>query len=230
MIPKWLSEAARKRDGLAAFNGSAADIPGQMRKLAISLLILLCAGCTLTPHEVEPPPADNNLAVVFDIDGTLTPRVYAIGDTREGAAAAVQAYADAGYRIIYLSARTPLFQWRIPGWLEKNGFPQGPIHVTETRAQRVDHAAFKQEVLDEYRANGWMLVAAYGDSSTDFHAYANAGIAADRVFALRREGADACEPGAWAECFANWREQMGIIEDLIHAPERIRTSPARSNP
>lgn len=187
-----------------------------MRSLAFLLLLAMCAGCTLAPHEVERASPGQHLAVVFDIDGTLTTRVHAIRDTREGAVAAVQAYADAGYRVIYLSARHPLFQWHIPGWLEQHGFPEGPIHVTESRQHRSDHASFKHGVLDEYRENGWDIVAAYGDSSTDFDAYTNAGIDEVRVFALRRDGAEACEPGPWIECFANWPEQMELIDDLVN--------------
>lgn len=188
-----------------------------MRRFVLLLWVVMCASCTLTPHKVEIAPPENNLAVVFDIDGTLTTRVHAIRDTRKGAVAAVQAYADAGYRIVYLSARHPLFQWHIPNWLEQHGFPAGPIHVTESSEQRSDHASFKYGVLGNYRESGWELAAAYGDSSTDFDAYANAGIRRDRVFALKREGAEACEPGIWAECFATWPEQMAIIGELIRA-------------
>lgn len=186
-----------------------------MRCFAILLLLALCAGCSLTPDRVEPALPDHDRAVVFDIDGTLTRRVHAIRSVRSGAAAAVQAYAAAGYRIIYLSARHPLFQWYIPVWLERRGFPEGSIHVTESAEQRHDHASFKSGVLKEFRANGWVLIAAYGDSSSDFEAYANAGIDPGRVFALKREDAETCEPGVWVKCFANWPEQMGIIEDLI---------------
>jgi len=159
-----------------------------------------------------------NRAVVFDIDGTLTSGVHAIRTARYGAAEAVQAFADAGCWIIYLSARTPLFQWHIIGWLELNGFPNGSIHVTETRADREDHKAFKQRVLEAYAANGWTFVAAYGDSSTDFEAYADVGIPADRVFALRREDESECQPGPSAGCYATWPEQMDIITRLIMPP------------
>lgn len=185
-----------------------------MRNVAFLLSFALCAGCTLIPYEVERAPAAHNLVVVFDIDGTLTTRVLAIRSTREGAVAAVQAYAAAGFRIVYLSARNPWFQWHIPFWLEQHGFPEGALHVMESREHRRDHAAFKLAVLDEYRANGWVLVAAYGDSSTDFDAYAKAGIDRGRVFALKREDAKSCEPGSWSACFGNWPEQMEIIADL----------------
>ena len=186
-----------------------------MRNFAFLLFFALCAGCTVMPHAVEPAPAAHNRAVVFDIDGTLTTRVHAIRSTREGAVAAVQAYAAAGFRIVYLSARNPWFQWHIPFWLEQHGFPEGALHVMESREHRSDHAAFKLGVLDEYRANGWMLAAAYGDSSTDFEAYAKAGIERGRVFALKREDAASCEPGSWSACFDTWPEQMEIIADLI---------------
>jgi len=188
-----------------------------MRNFAFLLFFTLCAGCTLVPHQVERAPAAHNLVVVFDIDGTLTTRVHAIRSTREGAVAAVQAYAAAGFRIVYLSARNPWFQWHIPFWLEQHGFPEGALHVMESREHRRDHAAFKLGVLDEYRANGWVLAAAYGDSSTDFDAYAKAGIDRGRVFALRREDAERCEPGSWSACFSNWPEQMEIIADLIRS-------------
>lgn len=188
-----------------------------MRSLAVLLSLVLCVGCALTPHAVDRAPPGNNRAVVFDIDGTLTNSVHAIRSVRAGAVAAVQAYADADFRIVYLSARHPLLQWYIPVWLERHGFPEGSIQVTESRQHRQDPAAFKQSMLDAYRANGWALFAAYGDSSTDFEAYANAGIDKDRVFALRREGADACEPGSWAKCFAGWPEQMELIDALVHA-------------
>jgi len=186
-----------------------------MRLFAILFSLCFCAGCTLPANDVAPAPPAHPLAVVFDIDGTLTTKVHALLSTREGAVAAVQAYADAGFRVIYLSARHPLFQWQIPVWQERHGFPAGEVHVTQTREQRSDHAAFKRGVLAEYREQGWILVAAYGDSSTDFQAYADAGVETDHVFALRREGAPDCEPGAWAQCFANWPEQMQTIGRLV---------------
>jgi hypothetical protein len=188
-----------------------------MKTFAALLVIAACASCTLTPHTIEPAPPGHNLAVVFDIDGTLTTRVHAIGDTREGAAQAVRTYANAGYRIIYLTARFPLFQWQIPGWLERHGFPEGSIQVTESKEHRHDPASFKRGVLDGYTANGWLLAAAYGDSTTDFEAYADAGIDRNTVFALRRKGAESCEPGVWAVCFDSWPGQMETIDTLIHA-------------
>ena len=178
--------------------------------------VLGAAGCSRT-DETEPETNAPSECVVFDIDGTLTPKVSAIRTARKGAATAVHTFADAGYLIIYLSARVRLLQGGIPDWLEENGFPRGRLHLTESRNERKDHAAFKASVLDAYRADGWRCVAAYGDSSSDFEAYASAGISPQRIYALKREGAESCQAGGWSGCYETWEEQMGIIRDIIRA-------------
>ena len=177
----------------------------------LAALLLLIGGCALQSHAVRPADDNQSEAVVFDIDGTLTPRPFAIFKVRPEAARAVQSYADQGLAIIYLSARVKLFQSFIPGWLEKNGFPAGSIHVTQTSEDSGDHAAFKQRVLEEYARSGWSFVAAYGDSSTDFEAYAEAGIEQDRVFALKRTNKESCQPGPWAECLADWQDHADTL-------------------
>jgi len=166
------------------------------------------------PFEVQKAPLKQDQAVVFDIDGTLTPKPSAIFTARDDAASAVRLYADKGYKIIYLSARIAIFQANIPNWLKENHFPEGSIHVPQTATDSSDHAAFKKRILDIYKANGWKLVAAYGDSSTDFQAYAEAGIKRNYVFALQRAGETSCQPGIWAKCFSSWSEQMDFIENL----------------
>lgn len=181
------------------------------------LLALLATNCALTPDEVVPAQPGDAHAVVFDIDGTLTPDVHMVFTARDGAARAVRAFADSGVEIVYLTARVTMLQSAIPGWLEENGFPEGSIHVTETAMDRDDHAAFKLRVLESYLENGWTFVAAYGDSSTDFEAYAGAGLPRDRVFALLRDGDEDCQPGKWQGCYATWAEQMDLIAGFIGA-------------
>ena len=89
-----------------------------MRNLTILLLALLCASCALRSFEIQKTPLKPDQAVVFDIDGTLTPKVSAIFTAREDAANAVRLYADKGYKIVYLSARPNLLQAGIPNWLK----------------------------------------------------------------------------------------------------------------
>jgi hypothetical protein len=60
------------------------------------VLLGLCSSCAQLPYTDIPdaPPAQTG-AVVFDIDGTLTPNVSAVFKARKDAAAAVRAYAYA---------------------------------------------------------------------------------------------------------------------------------------
>jgi hypothetical protein len=184
-------------------------------QLTILLLAIICSSCALRSFEVQKAPLKPDEAVVFDIDGTLTPNVSAIFTARDDAAKAARLFADHGYKIVYLSARIRIFQSGIPNWLKENHFPEGSIHVPQTAMDRSDGGAFKKRILEIYRENGWKFVAAYGDSSSDFEAYATVGIDKDRVFALQREGETSCHPGIWAKCFISWTEQIDGIMHMV---------------
>ncbi len=175
-------------------------------------LVLVFAGCSLVPPEPVPATGPRKHAVVLDIDGTLTPRNIDVFEPRPGAAQAVQALAQKGYQVVYLSTRTPLFQSTLPQWLAQHGFPAGPLHVAQTSAERADPAAFKAQLLLQYRQAGWQWAYAYGDSSTDFVAYVKAGIAPERIFALKRRGETSCQTGVYRLCLEGWLEHLPTIE------------------
>jgi phosphatidate phosphatase PAH1 len=189
-----------------------------MRNLTVLLVAMLCASCSLLPFDIQQAPLKPYQAVVLDIDGTLTPTEPAIFTARKDAADALRIFANNGYKIIYLSARSTLLQAGIPDWLKKNHFPEGSIHVPQT-ALFSDEAkvAFKRGILDAYREKNWDFVAAYGDSSTDFAAYAAAGIPKERVFALRREGETWCECGVWEACLNGWTEHLDFITKSVQS-------------
>lgn len=171
----------------------------------------IAACTTLPPHPVPAPEKPGQPLVAVDIDGTLTPRDLAFTEVREGAAEALRLYAGKGYRIVYLTARVPVAQAGLPAWLQRHGFPAGPLHVAQTADERAHIERFKAEVLQAYRQRGWRLADAYGDSSTDFAAYASAGFGRERVFALRRQGDEGCQPGAYSRCLDGWTDQLGWI-------------------
>ena len=181
-----------------------------MRNLSILLVVMLCTSCALLPYEIQETPLKPDEAVVFDIDGTLTPSPSAIFTARQDAAKAVNLIANKGYKIIYLSARPTFLQAGIPNWLKENRFPEGSIHVPQTAADSSDPAGFKKRILSSYKAKGWKFVAAFGDSTTDFEAYADAGIT--HVIALKRVGASECQPGKYEKCWSSW---SGHDEDII---------------
>jgi len=201
-----------------------AEKPVTRWRLPCLLWVLLGAASCSHNDEVEPQTAAPVKCVVFDIDGTLTPKVAATRTARDGAATAVQTFADAGYVVVYLSARVRLLQGGVPDWLKDNGFPPGRLRLTESHKEQKDHAGFKASMLDAYHADGCHFVAAYGDSSSDFEAYTRAGISPQRIFALKREGEKNCQAGVWAGCYGTWEEQMGIIRDIIRRESDPPTS------
>ncbi|MFC6755151.1 hypothetical protein, partial [Halorubrum tibetense] len=87
----------------------------------------------------------------------------------------------------------------------------------------VDHAAFKARVLNQYQNKGWVIAAGFGDSSTDFEAYAQVGLEASSVFALQRQGEGACLSGAWAYCFNSWSAQRVHLETWIQNDQKGAT-------
>jgi phosphatidate phosphatase PAH1 len=187
-----------------------------MRIHLLLATISLIGGCSQLPAPAVPAaPTTHALAVVFDIDGTLTPNVMAFTEARPDAATAVHTFADRGYRVIYLSTRVSVLQHGISHWLQENGFPPSSVHVALTDADHDDPAAFKARILKEYRAQGWTLAGAYGDSSSDFEAYANAGIPKAHVFALLRKGDTSCQPGVWQQCLAGWGEHLPYIKSKV---------------
>lgn len=177
--------------------------------------VLLLAGCAqLPPAEVPHAPRSTAEAVVFDIDGTLTPANFAYSEARPAAAQTVTTYSNKGYKIIYLSTRMPGFQTKLPGWLQRNGFPKGTIHVAQTWKERSNAAKFKSGILAHYKQQGWHLAYAYGDSSTDFQAYAQAGIPKEHVFALKRRGQDKCQQGVYQHCLNDWEQNLRFVKQL----------------
>jgi len=181
--------------------------------LALALAVPLLAGCAaIPPAGVPPAPPQHRQLVVLDIDGTITPHNLHVLEVRAGAPQVLQAYASKGYQIVYITTRVPLFQWFLPRWLADNGLPPGALHVAQDAAERGDPAAFKAGVLARYSAAGWTPAYAYGDSPSDFDAYARAGMPAARVFALQRRYADACTAGPHAACLATWEAHLPFVE------------------
>jgi len=176
-----------------------------MRKIVMMFFLLFVGCATLQSSKIQPAP-EGGKTVVFDIDGTLTPSPIEIWEVRAGAADAVKKYADKGYKITYLSARIPLFQSDIPEWLRRNGFPDGYIFVPESQQESNNPTQFKTKILKQLIGHGWLIVEAYGDSSTDFDAYADVGIPKASIFALKRVGASECQTGEWSRCLDGWKD------------------------
>lgn len=187
-----------------------------MSRLLLAVAALSIWGCApIPPAEVPPPTPSQGHVVVLDIDGTLTPKDIDVFEPRLGAADALNALSRKGYKIVYLTTRIPLFQSGLQDWLRQNGFPPGGLHVAQTAEERDNAAKFKAQVLAAYAGAGWRLAYAYGDSSTDFTAYAEANIPRERVFALNRRGGNTCQDGIYQACLEGWVEHLTYIEREI---------------
>jgi hypothetical protein len=195
------------------------NTPGSWwRALAAWLPLAVSACATLPEVPIPVPTGEKNALVVFDIDGTLTPHNLRVHEVRSDAAAAVRAFETRGYEIVYLTARVPAFQASLPAWLAGHGFPPGNLHVAQGRDERRNPADFKARVLNGYVAQGWRLAYGFGDSTTDFVAYQRAGLAADRVYALKRRGQETCEAGVYHACFDDWQDALASV---VTNPPRV---------
>lgn len=187
-----------------------------MRLLGFLAMVLGISGCAQVPPAAVPrASATQHQVVILDIDGTLTPKNLDVFEPRPSAADAVGALSKKGYKIVYLTTRIPLYQSTLPTWLQQNGFPAGSLHVAQTSEERANPSDYKSGILTLYRCAGWSLDYAYGDSSTDFAAYAEAGIPREHVFALKRKGAKVCQDGTYQTCLDGWAEHLPYIEREI---------------
>jgi len=169
----------------------------------VVLVLGLCAalgGC----EDAECTP---RRAVVTDIDETLTTGdiewVWQTSDPdydpvmRPDADALMAAYADAGYSVIYITARSE--QLLLPDgrtareatrdWLVAHGFPyvEEQLFLAWDLMVHGDAAVtYKADVIAELIADGWTVDYGYGNADSDIEAFLQAGIPADRVFLVGR--------------------------------------------
>ena len=190
-----------------------------MRDLLILSAVILCSGCAqLPPVAITDAPSEHTRAVVFDIDGTLTPHNLSVFEAREDAANAMRIFAAKGYKIIYLTARPRwAFQAGIPGWLARHRFPAGELHAPLSSADTDAPDVYKTRVLKQLEQHGWKVEFAFGDSTTHFEAYNNAGIPKEHVFALKRLGETRCQGGCFKACWDGWARHLSDIKSLVAA-------------
>lgn len=192
---------------------SAAVVTRTIRFLC--LIIMVSSGCGDSGGEA---PFEGLASVVFDIDGTLTTGIGALDFflPRPDAAEAVQLYVEKGYGVIYLTARPWFLRDFTQRWLSQNGFPDLPLYLAEEILLDTPDrtVAYKLQVLRDLTVEeDRKFLYGYGDSSTDFDAYNQAGIPVSRTFALLRRGETDCEEGLYEACLPGYTEHLAYIED-----------------
>lgn len=126
--------------------------------------------------------------VVTDIDGTLTSSEYAaltdvIGmppaDVHPGAPEMMNAFAQRGYHLFYLTARP---EWMMPlsrEWIPLRGFPPGVLHTTLSKAGALGGAAvtYKSGELAWLKTHTGIVPSyGFGNKDSDVEAYVGGGI------------------------------------------------------
>lgn len=196
---------------------------GAARLLVIGVLLGGCTAMKELPRASAPPAGGP--AVVFDIDGTLTPRKLKFEVARPGASCVANVYAAKGYSIVYLTARPnpPFFCWKpveelTKDWLREKGFPDGRVDVSTSLEDVSDPQAFKTKELDRLiNKEKYDFKFAYGDQISDFNAYKAVGIPSESIFALQREDEHDCDGSSqhlYSKCLNDFREQLGDVVEL----------------
>jgi hypothetical protein len=184
-----------------------------------------------------PPCRPEGPAVVTDIDETLTVSdeefVRQLTDgtyeplARPGGPELFTAYAERGYVVVYVTARSEEMVLAGTGesardaterWLETLGFPMARARValapTNAEVAGAPAQAYKTGVLRDLQAEGFAFTCAYGNALSDIQAYADAGIPKDSTFIIGPHAGTENTIGIEGDGFAQ------------HAAERLLEVPA----
>jgi hypothetical protein len=143
---------------------------------------------------------DNARLFASDVDGTLTSSENAFWKTvalgtepgvQPGAADALHAVSDRGYQVVYVSARGSQYTTETRAWLERNGFPRGPLRLSPSfiTLPGEDTVELKTTLLGDLAAV-IPVVAGVGNRASDIEAYTNVGIDPKAIFVKLPEYAE----------------------------------------
>ena len=80
------------------------------------------------------------------------------------------------HQVVYLTARDDLLDRRTRAFLNRRGFPDGPLIFDLRQRLGGDHAAHKLRELTLLQAKGFTIALGLGDKDTDAQAYVGAGV------------------------------------------------------
>jgi hypothetical protein len=187
----WLRIATARTDdeGHFAFAlAGAARLPVGMRDMFVSV-----AGDRTGARFLAYVAPEGTPLLVSDVDGTLTSSENAFFQTillgrepgeRAGAPAAFAAALAKGYQPIYVTARGSQYTTATRDWLAHKGFPRGPVRLAPTfiTLPGGDTVDYKTRTISALAEAGLEVAAGIGNRASDVSAYANTGVAAERIF------------------------------------------------
>lgn len=128
--------------------------------------------------------------VVSDVDGTLTSSENAefgalltgsLPKANPGGPEVMQALADQGYRVMYVTARPETLTTRTRDFLDANGFPPGLVHTTLTLTGATGNAAakYKKGELAMLASRGLVPEWGFGNRDSDAQTYTSSKVDGD---------------------------------------------------
>lgn len=188
---RWQRVGGARTDDEGHFTlrlGAEARLPTGLRDLFVSV-----AGDRTGTRFLAYVAPEGAPLLVSDVDGTLTSSESAFWETillgtepgaRGGAAAAFAGVAARGIQPVYVTARGNQYTTATRDWLAHRGFPRGPVRLAESFVTLPgdDTVAYKTRAITALADSGVELAAGIGNRASDVAAYANAGIAAERIF------------------------------------------------
>jgi len=120
--------------------------------------------------------------VVIDLDHTVVDssffRVLTLGAKRMADSVEVTNRIAGLYSIVYLTHRPELLTRKSKSWLKNNGYPEGPLLVSELKQALGDSGKFKTAKLTDLRKAFANVKIGIGDKPSDAHAYVDNGLTA----------------------------------------------------
>lgn len=216
----------------------------------VTTLVLLCATATAGATAASPAAATaatcdvERHVVVTDVDETLTTsdveNLHQILDPtydqkeRTDASATFQAFHDKGYWIAYVTARPETltlgdgrsYRTATDQWFGAHGFPTpenlSEVYLSPDLWSSLIPRGYKGQVVKALQAAGYQVDYAYGNASTDFQAYADAGVALDRTFSIGKlagwGGTTAITGGTFTDHLATFLPSVPVVCDMGATP------------
>lgn len=171
-----------------------------------STLWVLPAGTHLTVTDIDGTLTTTDTELFKQLfDGSYVPTAYG------SAQALTRAHAERGHVVVYLTGRPSWLIDQTRAWLTGRGFTAGPVHLADSNAEilPIDSSvgAYKEAWLDELEDHGYTIDVAYGNATTDIHAYTGAGIAPSRQWII---GPNAGAEGTHA-AGSSWAQRAAAV-------------------
>jgi hypothetical protein len=186
---QWQNIGSTSTDGDGQFELPLVD--GERLPIGVRSMYVSVDGDRTGADFVAMVVPDGRQVMFSDVDGTLTSSENAAAGgilgldvkANDGAAEALSALVQKGYRVVYVTAMADTFTNDRRAWLAQKGFPMGalrmPTGVLLPGSATID---YKTTTFQTVAATGLVPGIGVGNRASDATAYHNVSIGSDRIF------------------------------------------------